>query len=152
MRSKAGSWRFMKPTCTILPFAIARVDDPVGVGERDAEWLLDEDVQPGVECCEHDVDVGRVRRGDEHGVEAARVEQSAVIGVHARHAVARGERLANDAARIGDGSQLESVSQFGEVGEVHRLGDHPATDHADPDPAVLAHPVPASVRCDRSAF
>ena len=50
------------------------------------------------------------------------------------------------------GGELEPVPQFGQVGEVHRLRDHPAAHHADPDPPVLAHPVPPPPRCDRSAF
>ena len=132
--------------------AIAGLDDPVGVGERDAERLLDEHVQPGVEGCEHGGGVGRVRRGDQYGVEAACIQQIPVTLVHARNPVARGERLADHPARVGKGRQLEPVPQLGEVGEVHRLGDHPAAHDADPDAAVLAHPVPAPARCDRSAF
>jgi hypothetical protein len=116
-------------------------DDALGVGERDAKRLLDKDVQPGVERCEHDGRMGRVRRGDQHRIQAALIEQTAVIGVHARHAVTRGERLADHAARIGERGELEPVPQFGQVREVHRLGDHPATDDADPDPPVPAHPV-----------
>ena len=45
-----------------LPRPVACGDDRVGVGERDAHRLLDEDVQPGVERGEHDLGVRPRRR------------------------------------------------------------------------------------------
>ena len=109
-------------------------DDRVRVSERDAERLLDEDVDAGVESGEHDLCVSTGRRANEHGIELALIEKATVVGMEAGDAVARAECLANGRARLGEADELEEVGPGSEVVKMHRLGDKAAPDDAHPQP------------------
>ena len=111
---------------------VARRDDRVGVGERDAHRLLDEDVEARVERVEHDLGVRAGGRADDDGVEPARVEQRAVVGVEPGDAVARAERLPHGRARLRERRELKPVAERRQIRDVHRLGDEAAADDADP--------------------
>ena len=78
-----------------LPGVVASGRDPVDIGNGDRERLLAEDVHPDLESGQHDLDVGARGRGDQHGVEAAPVDQRAPVGVPGRDREARAHRLAN---------------------------------------------------------
>ena len=118
---------------------VARRDDPVGVCEGDAEGLLDEDVQPGVDGGDHDLGMRRSRSRDQHGVDTAGRQQLAGVLVHGGHGVARGHRLAHGAAGVGERRDLEAVGELQEVLQVLCLGDHSAPDNPDADSIAGVH-------------
>ena len=107
-----------------LPRLSLRLDDPVGVGERDAHRLLDEDVQAVVERVERRLRVDLRGRADDDGVERRPLEEPAVIRIGRLEVVETLQRVANGRAGIGDRGEVEPVVHPREVVEA-------AADHAD---------------------
>ena len=134
-----GIVAFHIPDLHHLVRAVARGDDPVGIGERDAERLLDEDVQTRVEGVNHDLGMGGGGGRDQHGVDTAGGEQLAGVLVHTGHPVARGHRFAHGSAGIGERRDLEAVGELQKVLQVLCLRDHSAPDDPDPDSLAAVH-------------
>ena len=108
----------------------------VAVGHLGAQRLLDQHVDVSAEhVVEHGL-VGHVRRGDDHGVAQARVEELVVMLEHGeagriRHRVLG--PLLRRRCRVGDRRDLGAVDGFdvGDVLDAHHPGsDDPVTDRS----------------------
>ena len=75
-----------------------RRDEPVGLGDRVRDRLLDQHAGAGAEAVDRHRDVLVVRSADMHDIGAHRLEQLAVVGER-RHAVPFGRR--RGAGRVG---------------------------------------------------
>ena len=119
--------------------AVAGRDDGVDVLERDRERLFDQHVQPGGERREHGRGVGRVRRGDDDGVEPGQADR--LLGRRDPHRDPEpvAHPLAHRPAGIGDHGQVEPVAQERQVRQVHGLADQPRADHRHPLAVVRRH-------------
>ena len=135
-----------------LAGAVARGDDPVDVGDAEADRLLAEDVQAGVERRQHDLEVRARRRRDQDCVERRRCRRASASRRARRDRVACGERLAHRLRRLRERREPELAGELREVREVHRLGDEAAADDADPSLTipVAGHVVRIMVRSRRS--
>ena len=113
---------------THLAGTVARGDEPVDVGHAVAERLLAKDVQAGGEGRQDMVEMKRIGRGHDDGVELVREQFR--DGGHRRH----GEGLADERPRcrrgIADRHEGEAVAQALQIGNVLDLGDHAGADHA----------------------
>jgi hypothetical protein len=83
-----------------------------------------------------------VRRGrsrDEDRIDAAGVEQRAVIGMDGSDAVPRRHCLAHGSARVRECRDPKSVEELEQVLQVLGLGDHATADDADSDRIRTVH-------------
>ena len=103
--------------------------DALRVGHREAERLLHEHVETGVERVGHDRGVRAVGTAHDDRVERL-LEQPPVVGVRAAHAIARREGGPDRSAGVGERRHLGAAVR-GEPREVDRLGDETTPDHAD---------------------
>ncbi len=115
------------------PGVVRAACDLGGVGEREAERLLHEDVRTGVERVAHDAGVRGIGRAHDEGVES-RLEQRSMVR-DGRDPVPRRQALADGAAGIREPGKLEAVVDRIEQRQVDELRDEPAAGHADAQPA-----------------
>ena len=117
-----------------LSGCLARLDDPVCVGERDAHRLLDEDVEPLVDRSQRHLGMGLRRRADHDCVELRPVQQLSIVRVRRLEVVTLLQGSPDRRTGVDHGDELEPVAHLGEKVEMHRLSDEPAADDADPEP------------------
>ncbi len=119
------------------PGPVAGRDDGVDVLERDAERLLAQHVQAGLERGEHRPGVGRVRRRRSRR-RRARSTPIASSAVATRSGIPKRSPTRSRTDRLGSATTASSnrSRRSARCGQVHGLGDQPGADH--PHPLAIA--------------